>query len=351
MSDPDATFLLGSAYGPVGLFDAAADLLREQARARGVALVALSRECRAGVGVATAVAAECAAVRAAAPRCERVVATVEDDDAGRARDLLAELAAVTAGSGLDGRIDGRLVVERQDRLAEHRMLAAFRAGRRPPAAADFAHDHAESVRRLQDLPFVGSVSVRPYELVAAGAVSWIDDALGPAGLGGTLDLRPLVHGPGAATLVPYRQWRAAGVELAAALLPELDGAAGAADRELVLDFLHTSFAAAGDDRPIDGPARRAIVARHRQANRDFFSEFGALTGGVPVDSYDDDAATARLAALVVPVTVPGPPPVARARSAARRVTRGMRRRLRRGVSRGAARMITSPRAGSGRRTP
>lgn len=322
--DTSVVVVIGSAPGPVGLLDEALGRrLRDQLRTHGTAWLAASTHRRAGRELAAAAADEQAVTRAVAGRCQTMLVTAEHDR--HTGDLLAEVASHAPGAS----VTVRLIVERQDRAAEHAIVAGMRNGEAPEDIEalediDATEDveYGAVVRVLAALPFVSSVTARPYELVHGGVATWVDDLLNIVALRGRLDLRPLVYGD--EPIAAYRGYSPRGLSVGRALLPELTTAA---QYELLHEFLLESFPA-GEQRLLPDARRAALVAGSREANREFFTEF---LPDLPPDSYGDDAATALLAQIPVSVRVPRPAPHVTMRSLAGTARRNLRRRVHRGA--------------------
>jgi len=219
--------------------------LRPQLRRRGVACV-MPPDFRNLADLGAAVAAE----RRATRRCRTVF--VSFPTVALRRDLSAEGsprrgAATLAAIGLDGPARISLTVQRPDRLYEHAYLDLVARGEtRPPAAVLCGvPDLADVVDRIAALPAVGAVTVRPWELVGAGAVAYVDDLLAVVGLRGKLDLHRLAHRFSAG-----RRYSAAALPVATALLTLAETDEQRADlRRLVLTHLRAD--ADADSRFLD----------------------------------------------------------------------------------------------------
>jgi hypothetical protein len=188
-----------------------------------------------------------------------------------------------------------LHTHRQDRLMEfcyqrairggafHRFREQFPDCRRPRL------DYNDLIARLQAVPRVSDVLVRPFELAAAGAQAFADDFLAAVDLRGILDLDPVGD-----DLTPHHAYSPRGVKIALAMNPHLDTDR---DRRLVREFLLEHFAAEDDrqERFLSKRLRREILAAYTDVNRELFRVYMPQ---LPHDSYDGDLTTARLGSLL-----------------------------------------------------
>ena len=309
---------LAATDGP--MLHRALDRLRPQLRRRGVACVT-PPAFRNVTDLAAAVAAE----RRATRRCR--VVFVSFPTVALRRDLSARpaprrVAAAVAATGVDGPARISLTVQRPDRLYEHAYLDLVARGEtRPPAAAlRGVPDLAELADRIAALPAVQDVTIRPWELVGAGAVAYVDDLLGLVGLRGELDLRRLAHKFSAG-----RRYSAAAVPVATALLPLATTDEQRADvRRLVLT--HLGAAQETDTRFLGAAERAAILTAGRDSNRDLLHRYRP---DLPADAYDDDAGTTALGRFLAPIELVWPPRRNSPPDLARRVRKRAYRRWRR----------------------
>lgn len=294
--------------------------LRPQLRRRGVACVS-PPAFRNVADLAAAVAAE----RRATRRCRIVL--VSFPTVALRRDLSAaqapgRVAAAIAATGLDGPARISLTVQRPDRLYEHAYLDLVARGEtRPPAAVlPGVPDLAELADRIAALPAVQGVTVRPWELAGAGAVAYVDDLLGLVGLRGELDLRRLAR-----KFTTGRRYSAAAVPVATALLAIATTDEQRADiRRYVLT--HFRAGADADTRFLADDERAALLAAHRESNRDLLRRYRP---DLPADAYEDDAGTAALGRHLAPIELVWPPPRNSRPDLARRVKKRVYRRWRR----------------------
>jgi hypothetical protein len=272
--------------------------LRPQLRRRGVAAVT-PPDFRNLTDLPAAVAAE----RDATRRCRAVL--VSFPTVALRRDLSAagaprRVAAALAAIGADGPARVSLTVARPDRLYELAYLDLVARGEtRPPGAVlTGVPDLADLADRIAALPAVGALTIRPWELVGAGAVAYVDDLLDLVGLRGELDLRRLARRFSAG-----RRYSAAALPVATALLPLAGTDEQRADlRRLV--FTHFGASAEADTRFLDPAERANLLARHRPGNRDLLRRYRP---DLPAGAYDDDAGTAALAGVLEPIELPWPP--------------------------------------------
>ena len=203
-----------------------------------------------------------------------------------------------------------LYVRRQDRLMEACYLRALGQGRTHGFDQQFPRrfepvlDYLELVDRLEDIPEVGDVRVRPFELVGARATTHVRDVLAAVGLSGELDMGPVPD-----DRPPYRLYAPRAASIALDVNPHLESPR---DRKLVREFLTSQFPGTDDasTRLLAQAERDRILTAYAAANRRLFER---CMPDLPPDAYASDEATARLPATGTPAPVPAAPsPPARA---------------------------------------
>jgi Sulfotransferase domain len=190
-----------------------------------------------------------------------------------------------------------LFTQRQDRLMEFCYLREVQNGRHHSFAQQFPQrfepilDYPDLIARLAALPEVMDVTVRPFELVEAGPVAFVDAFLDVIDLRGTLDLDAV-----GTDLAPHHVYSRRGLKIALAMNPHLDTRK---DRRLVREFLLEQFAAPDDrqSRFIPKRARQRILEAYREQNRTLFRTY---MPDLPEDSYESNQATARLGSVLHP---------------------------------------------------
>ncbi|MGH3098006.1 MAG: hypothetical protein ACRDMV_18650 [Streptosporangiales bacterium] len=324
MSDVDAVLHIGMQQSGARMLQRALSRLRPQLRAHGITYIGQERigglthaagwasDAAADAGqapafareLADAVTRERAEVVAAGGTPGTVLVSSDHlvgrenigpgDGSGFRPQTVPAVAQVIEALGA-ARIRIVLYVQRQDRLLEYSYLREVQKGRHHDFATQFPYrlrpvvDYVELVERVQALPQVTDVTVRPIELAAAGRAAFVDDFLSAVGLGGLFDLVAVV-----ADLSVHRVYSRRGLRIALAMNPHLDDAQ---ERAQVRDFLLEHFAAA------DQRACRFMPTRVRQRILDCYRDrnellFHRYLPDLPPDSYADDASTARLGTML-----------------------------------------------------
>lgn len=186
-----------------------------------------------------------------------------------------------------------LYVRRQDRLMEACYLRALQNGGTRPFGRQFPRrfepvlDYHELIERLEALPEVADVRVRPFELVASSAPRYAHDFLSAVGVSGNLDLSPVGE-----DLRPYRLYS----NRAAAIALDVNRHLGSQrERRLVRDFLIEHFPGTDDasTRLLTTDERRRVLEAYATVNRRLFER---SMPSLPPDGYRTDEATTRMAA-------------------------------------------------------
>lgn len=199
-----------------------------------------------------------------------------------------------------------LSVRRQDRLMEACYLRALQQGAAHDLAEHFPRhhepglDYLELIERIEELPEVAEVRVRPFELVGQEARRAAHDVVSALGLAGRVDL-----GAVGDDLVPYRLYSHQAAAIARDVNPHLESPR---ERRLMRGFLREHFPGTDEasTRLLAPDERRSVLEAHAAANRRLFEQ---RLPGLPPDAYASDGATARLAAAAPPL-----PPDTRARA-------------------------------------
>lgn len=184
-----------------------------------------------------------------------------------------------------------LYVRRQDRLMEACYLRALQNGgthrfdQQFPRRFEPVLDYDELVERLERIPEVADVRVRPFELVGSSALALVHDLVSALGLAGRLDLTD-VDGD----LVPYRLYSRRAAGIAVDVNPYLDSPR---ERRLVRKFLTEQFPGTDDasTRLLPAADRRQIVEAYAAANRGLFER---RMPDLAADAYEREEATAEL---------------------------------------------------------
>jgi hypothetical protein len=184
-----------------------------------------------------------------------------------------------------------LYVHRQDRLMELCYQRELRNGRHHrleeqfPRCFEPALDYVELIARLQGIPEVVAVSVRPFELIRGGIGLFVNDFLATLGLKDELSLAALKR-----SWAPMQVYSRRGVELALAMNPHLDDAA---EQRCVRTMILENFSTTDELEAqfLSKDVRARILEAYEQSNRRLFETY---LPRLPVDSYCSDAATEAL---------------------------------------------------------
>lgn len=185
-----------------------------------------------------------------------------------------------------------LYTRRQDRLMEFCYLREVQKGRAHTFGRQFPHrfqpvlNYHELLARLEGLPEMEDLRVRPFELVGSSAARYAGDFLTALGLDGQLDLAPL-----GTDLTPYRVYSRQALRIALEINPLLESER---DRRLVRDFLVERFPGTDEEstRFLPTYERARILDSYAQVNRDLFERY---MPDLPAHTYANDEATGRLA--------------------------------------------------------
>jgi hypothetical protein len=245
------------------------------------------------------------------------------------------------------RVQVVLYTHRQDRLMELSYLKRIRAGEQRsfedtfPFCFEPVLDYLDLIDRLQAVPNVSEVVVRPLELVEAGQHAFVNDFLALLGLENALDLYAMGIDPW-----PYPSvYSARGAQLALALNPIMDTPA---ERRRVRTYVQKNYKASErySTDLLDREVRQRILDCYADRNRKLFDRY---LPELPADSYADDPSTFALGNVLGQPKPPTPPTVSdrlwtatsvtatealvelqrRARPAAGRARRALIRRARR----------------------
>ncbi len=242
----------------------------------------------------------------------------EDRDSFRPYAERAITQAVEALEALEAnRIQLVLYTRRQDRLMECSYVSAIQRGkhhsfsRQFPTRNEPVFSYDALATRLLALPGITGIRVRPYEMIGAGVIAFVDDFLSAIDLGGRLDLSELDDGPHESSLYCRRA-----LHLALDMNPHLETER---ERELVREFLLAEFpsTAGSEARFLSRKVREQIITAHRADN---ISLFASHMPDLPSDSYGSLEATRHLEEMTPPTPTVSP-------SFTRRVRRAVKRRL------------------------
>lgn len=191
-----------------------------------------------------------------------------------------------------------LYTRRQDRLMELCYLRAVEHGGAHPFGEQFprwtepALDYGALLGRLERLPEVDGVRVRPFEQVGWHADTLAGDVLAALGASEQIDL-----GPVGTDLAPYHLYSHRALEIALDINRFLETER---ERQSVRRFLTEQFPGTDErsTRVLDDEDRSRVLAAYAPANRRLFEQRMA---DVPPDAYACDETTAQLSA---PVSAP-----------------------------------------------
>lgn len=220
-------------------------------------------------------------------------------DEGQFRPFaVPSLAQVAAAVGAPA-VRVLLYVRRQDRLMEACHLRALQNGgtqrfeQHFPRRTEPLLDYGELIERLEGVPAVDVVRVRPFELAASSAPAYAHDFLSALGLADDVDLA----GVGADS-PPYRLYSRRAAAIALDVNRHLDSQR---ERRLVRDFLIEQLPGADDDstRLLPADERQAVLDAYAAVNRRLFERW---MGDLDPDGYTSDEATSRLPAAAAPAS-------------------------------------------------
>ena len=193
-----------------------------------------------------------------------------------------------------------IYTRRQDRLIESCYLWEIQKGLSHTVHEQFPYlrepvlHYFELVRRLQSIPEVGSIRVRPFEMIRAGSLAYLDDFLFNLNLQGRLDFSEFGTNP--AENLSYSQ-RA--LDLALTINPSLDTKK---QRDAVRRFLKRHFTVDdyGPARILTDEERANMIEMYRPDNERLFATY---MPDLPVDSYSSEEDTKALGNVLNPITV------------------------------------------------
>lgn len=193
-----------------------------------------------------------------------------------------------------------IYTRRQDRLIESCYLWEIQKGLAHSVREQFPYldepvlHYFDLVRRLQSIPEVGSMRVRPFEMIRAGSLAYLDDFLINLGLQGEIGFSSFDGNP--AENLSYSQ-RA--LDIALTISPHLDTKK---QRDAVRRFLKRQFTVDdyGPARIITDEQRSAMIEMYRPDNERLFATY---MPDLPVESYSSEAETRQLGKVLTPITV------------------------------------------------
>lgn len=192
-----------------------------------------------------------------------------------------------------------LYTRRQDRLIESCYLWEIQKGLSHDVREQFPYldepvlRYFDLVRRLQSIPEVGSIRVRPFEMIRAGSLAYLDDFLVNLGIQGALDFSEFESDP--AANLSYSQ---KALDLALAINSSLDTKK---QRDAVRRFLKRHFTVDdyGPARILTEEQRANMIEMYRPDNERLFATY---MPDLPVDSYSTEENTKALGDVLAPVT-------------------------------------------------
>jgi hypothetical protein len=197
-----------------------------------------------------------------------------------------------------GDVHVAIYTRRQDRLMESCYLWEIQKGRSHAIEDQFPFmfepvlGFSGLIDRIASIERISSIRVRPFEMIGAGALAYLDDFLGNVGLSGGLDLSVFEGEPSA-----NRSYSARALQVALGLNPYVTGEG---PRLAVKQFLRRRFPVGeypkavilGDD------ARDRIIATYVPDNEQMFATW---MPHLPYDAYSSTNATRVLAGALEPV--------------------------------------------------
>jgi hypothetical protein len=193
-----------------------------------------------------------------------------------------------------------IYTRRQDRLIESCYLWEIQKGLSHSVHKQFPYlgepvlHYFDLVRRLQSIPEVGSIRVRPFEMIRAGSLAYLDDFLINLDMQGALDFSDFDTNP--AENLSYSQ-RA--LDIALTINPSLDTKK---QKDAVRRFLKRHFTVDdyGPARILTDEERTNMIDMYRPDNERLFATY---MPDLPVDGYSSEANTRQLGKVLTPITV------------------------------------------------
>ncbi|MFC2177100.1 hypothetical protein ACFLRH_01645 [Actinomycetota bacterium] len=192
-----------------------------------------------------------------------------------------------------------IYTRRQDRLIESCYLWEIQKGLSHTVHKQFPYldepvlHYFDLVRRLQSIPEVGSIRVRPFEMIRAGSLAYLDDFLINLDMQGALDFSEFDTNP--AENLSYSQ-RA--LDIALTINSSLDTKK---QRDAVRRFLKRQFTVDdyGPARIITDEERADMIDMYRPDNERLFATY---MPDLPVESYSSEENTKALGKVLTPIT-------------------------------------------------
>jgi len=209
---------------------------------------------------------------------------------------LVEASITEVIEALDpGEVHVALYTRRQDRLIESCYLWEVQKGRSHGIREQFPFMDEPVIRysalaaRIAAIPRVGSVRVRPFEIIGAGAVAYLDDFLTNVGLQGAVDLSGLEP-----DLSANQSYSHPALQIALALNGRLETRE---ERAGLRRILKTHLPASSHPAAVvlTGAERRHLLEIYRDENEHLFSTW---MPDLPRDAYSTEAKTKELAATL-----------------------------------------------------
>jgi len=209
----------------------------------------------------------------------------------RAQQALGELLDI-----VDAEVSDVIIyVRRQDTFMESAYLWEIQKGLSHSIHEQFPFsgkpiiDYWELMQRIEVLERVNSLWVRPFELIGAGSVPFLDHFLKAVQLDGKLDYTPLETGYSA-----NRSYSQKALDIALKMNSEIDTSQQA---EAVKRFLKKRFGVDKYPRAFiwSDADRQAIVDVYRPSNEKLFGQY---MSDLPQDAYTSLGATGKLGKLL-----------------------------------------------------
>ncbi|MCP3973708.1 MAG: hypothetical protein GY720_04365 [bacterium] len=188
-----------------------------------------------------------------------------------------------------------LYTRRQDRLMESCYLWEIQKGRSHSVRDQFPYidqtvlRYFDLARRLRAIPKVDSMRVRPFELIGAGSLLYLEDFLVNIGLNGQLDMSEFEEDPSA-----NRSYSNKALSIALKVNRELETKK---ERDAVKRFLKRAFPIGTypGAQILTPEERTKLIERYADDNEQLFLTF---MPDLPMDSYSSIEATKKLGTVL-----------------------------------------------------
>jgi len=222
-----------------------------------------------------------------------------EGDAPKFRPV-AEASIIEVVEALDpDEIHLAMYTRRQDRLIESCYLWEIQKGLSHSVRDQFPYiddpvlRYYDLARRLKNIKGVGSMRVRPFEIISGGSLLYLDDFLSNIGLQGRLDLSQFEEDPSA-----NRSYSGKALDIALKANPLLETKG---ERDAMRRFLKRTFTAGEypSAQILSEDERKKLIELYADDNEQLFMTF---MPDLPVDAYSTLDGTKKLAKVL---TAPG----------------------------------------------